>query len=256
MTTMHALQVVKPGWHALPVELEAEGAVAEFKAAEPPGEPKEEQDPNVERLVRLATAQSTHDGYQADFRYFRSWCEQRGKVCMPATPATVASYLAWCDTQRLRPNTIARRAAAIRYAHLLGRQDNPCASVEVRLVLSGARRNPDRSPPVVRDAMTAPLVKQLLDTCGSDMQGLRDRALLAIGFAGAFRRSELVALELADVEWCGDDGIKLTVRRSKTDQEGKDRTVAVPMGYTIRPVKALRCWIEAAGIVGGALLVG
>jgi site-specific recombinase XerD len=153
----------------------------------------------IEEFVRLATAASSRNGYQADFGYFSAWCEAQGLVAMPASPQTVARYLAHCARQKLRPATIARRAAAIRYAHQLARQPTPTDSTEVRLVLKGIRRDPSRKPPVVREAMIAPLVRRLLKTCADDMKGRRDRALLAIGFAGALRRSELVALQVADV---------------------------------------------------------
>jgi integrase len=100
--------------------------------------------------------------------------------------------------------------------------------------------------------MTAPLVHRLLKTCADDIKGRRDRALLAIGFAGALRRSELVALQVADVTWL-DDGIRLTIRRSETDQEQLGQEVAIPHGSRIRPVKLLKEWLEAAGIGEGAL---
>jgi site-specific recombinase XerD len=87
---------------------------------------------------------------------------------------------------------------------------------------------------------------------GADLKGLRDRALLLIGFAGALRRSELVALNIEDIEEA-PDGIKITIRHSKTDQEGAGQTIAIPFGKIACPVAALKEWIAAAGIGSGAL---
>jgi integrase len=88
----------------------------------------------------------------------------------------------------------------------------------------------------------------------NDLVGLRDRALLLVGFAGAFRRSELVALDVSDVE-VGEDGLTVTLRRSKTDQEGAGRKVGIPRGSTPEtcPVRALRAWLETAAITESAL---
>jgi site-specific recombinase XerD len=84
------------------------------------------------------------------------------------------------------------------------------------------------------------------------LSGLRDRALLLLGFAGAFRRSELVALDVADIEET-QTGLLVTIRRSKTDQEAMGRTIAITRGDVACPVKALREWLNAAGIESGAL---
>jgi integrase len=81
---------------------------------------------------------------------------------------------------------------------------------------------------------------------------LRDRAVLLLGFAGAFRRSELVALDVADIEDV-PEGLLITIRRSKTDQEGQGRKVAIPRGEIACPVAALKAWLEAAGITEGAV---
>lgn len=102
----------------------------------------------IDAFVRLATAASSRDGYQADFGYFSAWCETQGVADMPASPQNAARYLAHCARQKLRPATIARRAAAIRYVHQLARQPTPTDSTEVRLVLKGIRRDPSRLPPV------------------------------------------------------------------------------------------------------------
>ena len=90
------------------------------------------------------------------------------------------------------------------------------------------------------------MLKQLPDT----LRGRRDRALLAMGFAGALRRSELVALTVADLVLV-DDGYRVLIKRSKTDQTGAGQEIAIPRGYRLRPVEAVQAWLEAAGITEG-----
>jgi integrase len=92
----------------------------------------------------------------------------------------------------------------------------------------------------------------MLDACPDTMLGTRDRALLALGFAGAFRRSELVALQVADLTEVAD-GFRVLIRRSKTDQTGEGAEIVVPRGLKIRPVEAVQTWLQAAGISEGLL---
>jgi integrase len=98
----------------------------------------------------------------------------------------------------------------------------------------------------------------MVGKAGTDIKGLRDRALLLLGFAGAFRRSELVALDVADLQFC-DSGLRAIIRKSKTDQEGQGATIAIARGSVACPVDAVRAWIKAAGflmVLYSALLRG
>lgn len=99
---------------------------------------------------------------------------------------------------------------------------------------------------------TADKVLAMVAEAGADLKGLRDRAILLLGFAGAFRRSELVALNVEDLEFC-DDGIRVTIRKSKTDQEGLGATIAVALGSIACPVQAVRTWLETASISSGPI---
>src|SRR5205823_6167619 len=92
----------------------------------------------------------------------------------------------------------------------------------------------------------------MVNKAGTDIKGLRDRALLLLGFAGAFRRSELVALDVADLQFC-DGGLRVTVRKSKTDQEGQGATIAIVQGSSACPVNAVRIWIDRVGISSGPI---
>jgi integrase len=117
-------------------------------------------------------------------------------------------------------------------------------------VLSGIRRTIGAAP-VRKKAATADITIAMAAT-GTSLRALRDRAVLLLGFAGAFRRSELVALDVPDIEDV-PEGLLITIRRSKTDQEGIGRKVAVPRGEIACPVAALKAWLEAAGIIEGAV---
>jgi len=119
----------------------------------------------------------------------------------------------------------------------------------VKSVMRGIRRAIGAAPKQKAPA-TADLIRAMLDACPDTLQGKRDRALLALGFAGAFRRSELVALKVADLAEV-PDGLRVTIRRSKTDQEGLGQEIAIPRGYRLRPVEAVQAWLAAAEISSG-----
>jgi integrase len=121
----------------------------------------------------------------------------------------------------------------------------------VREVLRGIRHTLGTAPQSKTPA-TADLIARMLTTCPETVIGRRDRALIAVGFAGAFRRSELLALEVRDVTEV-DAGLRVTIRRSKTDQDGAGQEIAIPRGTHVRPVEALRTWLAAAAISQGPL---
>jgi integrase len=116
--------------------------------------------------------------------------------------------------------------------------------------MKGARRKLRDRRVNQKAAATADVLAALLMRTPDTLTGKRDRALLALGFAGAFRRSELVALNVADLR---DDpeGLRVTVRKSKTDQQGAGFEKPIPHGRFIQPVKLVREWLDAAGIVSG-----
>jgi integrase len=100
-------------------------------------------------------------------------------------------------------------------------------------------------------ALTAD-VAAMVSRTPDNLLGLRDRALLLFGFAGAFRRSELVGLEIEDLTFT-EDGVKVLIRRSKTDQDGAGQVVGIARGVNLCPVAALRAWFEASGITSGPI---
>jgi len=202
-----------------------------------------------------AKAASTQRAYHNDWHDFEAWCAAHGLAALPATPETVALYLA-SRAAVYKTATLARRLVAISRAHQLAGHPSPTTDAGVRTVAAGIRRakgtaQEGKAPAVTRElrAMVAALPPTLL--------GRRDRALLLVGFAGAFRRGELVALDVADVTET-PEGLVVRLRRSKTDQEGVGRTVGIPYGShpASCPVRALAAWLAATGIAEGALFCG
>jgi integrase len=151
--------------------------------------------------------------------------------------------------RHVRPSTIGRRVAAVRYAHKLAGFPLPTDDERVRATVRGIRRSLGAAPSKKMPA-TAERVIGMAPLAGTRLSAIRDRALLLIGFAGAFRRSELVALNVEDIEETAE-GLRITIRRSKTDQEGHGHVIAIPRGMIACPVAALKAWLEAAAITEG-----
>src|SRR5215475_11347633 len=147
-------------------------------------------------------------------------------------------------------STLGRRLAAVRHFHCAARYETPTSDEKVKRVLAEIRRTIGAAP-VRKRAATADIVIAMSPTATS-LRALRNRAIILLGFAGAFRRSELVALNVEDLEETAE-GMLVTLRRSKTDQEGVGRRVAIPRGEIACPVAALRAWLDAAGISEGAI---
>ena len=189
--------------------------------------------------------------HQSDARDFSAWCSRHGVEPLPASVDTVAAYLAALATSGLKASTITRRCAAIGYMHRVAGLEPPTSNEAIKAVLSGIRRSIGTS--VKRKApATAEAIRAMLGEPSSSLLGTRDRALLLLGFAGALRRSELVALDVADLEET-PEGLLVHIRHSKTDQEGAGDFVSIPFGSRLLPVKALKDWIAAAGIAEGPL---
>jgi len=205
-------------------------------------------------FASAAKAPRTLDAYRADWRTFCAWCDRMGLPSLPASPQTVALYLTARAQEGRKVATISRELAAISQAHLLAGHPSPRSAGPVREVLKGIRRTLGTAQ-TQKAPLMGPELRQVLEALPQGLLGLRDRALLLVGFSGAFRRSELVGLEVRDVRF-GKEGLTVTLRRSKTDQEGAGRTVALPYSGTpdACPVRALRAWLDAASIQQGTLM--
>jgi site-specific recombinase XerD len=201
--------------------------------------------------ARAEKSTATRRAYRSDFDIFRAWCEERDLHSLPSATETVAEFLASQANREIRPATIARRLAAIRYAHKLAGHACPTDSEAVKVTLRGIKRTL-RAPPQRKAPATSEKIVAMATSTGTGPRGIRDRALLLLGFAGAFRRSELVALDVSDLQFC-ESGLRVTIRRSKTDQEGEGTTIAIVSGTFACPVTATRDWLKQTRIGSGPL---
>jgi site-specific recombinase XerD len=204
---------------------------------------------SVEDYLLADKADATRLAYGSDFRHFSAWCRARGTLDVPASPGDVAQYLADLADAGRTVSTIVRRASAIRYAHKLKGFEPPTNSEGVKTLLRGIRRKLGCAPHQKAPA-TAKAISAITAKIPATLVGKRDRALLLLGFAAALRRSELVALNVADLER-RNEGVIVHIRRSKTDQVGAGHQVAVPRGTKLRPVEAIEEWLAASKIVEG-----
>jgi integrase len=213
-------------------------------------------------LVRRATdyataakAERTRRAYATDWADFEAWCAGQGLAALPALPTTVGVYLA-DQAATHRPATLSRRLAAISVAHRQAGHPLDTRHPAIKDVMTGIRRESARAGVTTtkKAAAIADDIRAMVNTLAGTPIGHRDRALLLLGFAGAFRRSELVGLNVADLEF-RTEGVAVTIRRSKTDQEGQGHQVAICYGSDPRtcPVRALRTWLAATGITEGPL---
>ncbi|MDP4026314.1 site-specific integrase [Methylobacterium sp. NEAU 140] len=204
----------------------------------------------VRTYQRASKADATVRAYTSDARVFQGWCVRYGFRPLPATAEAVAAFIVAEAEGGRAASTLGRRLAAIRYAHKLAGQPDPTDDEGVRATMAGARRKLHVRPVNQKAAATVDVVQILLARAPDTLTGKRDRALLALGFAGAFRRSELVALDVADLVE-DPEGLRVRIRRSKTDQEGRGLEKAIPHGRFVRPVALVRAWLDAAGITVG-----
>lgn len=208
----------------------------------------------MQAAINFALAEkspATRRAYQSDFKQFEAYCARRDLTAVPATTNTTAAYLAYLATEGLRPSSIQRAAAAIRYAHRLAGHEAPTSAETVKATMRGIRRTVG-SATIQKTAATSDCVRDMLAACPDTLRGKRDRALLALGFAGAFRRSELQALTVADLVEKAD-GYEVVIRTSKTDQTGEGQTIAIPQGSRMRPVEMVMAWLKAASIKSGPI---
>ena len=207
------------------------------------------------RYVKGARATSTQRAYTSDWKIFKAWCAQVDLVALPAAPATVALFLAVEAERGRAPNTLQRRAAAIRLKHLRAKvTPSPTDAVEVTEVMAGIRRDWGR-PPNRKAAAVDEEIQRMVETVDlKTLQGLRDRALILAGFAGALRRSELAALDVEHLT-VRAEGLEILIPHSKGDPEGQGQTIAILRvpGSPYCPVQALEDWRAAAGITTGAV---
>lgn len=206
-----------------------------------------------ERYLRLQLAPSTARAYRADWRIFSAWCDERTLVSMPASADTVARFLAVEADGGRSVSTLEKRLAAIKLAHEVAEQPVPTGDKAVRAVLMGIKRDQGSRRKQKAPALVETL-RALLAEIPDSLRGQRDRALLLVTFAGAFRRSEVVGITVEDIEFVLE-GMKITLPRSKTDQAGLGAVVPIVRGQLHCPIRALRHWLDHSGITTGPVFV-
>jgi integrase len=201
---------------------------------------------------RAARADNTRRAYRAAVARFTEWCAIHCQTALPASPATVAAFLAAEAGSGLAVNTLRLRHAALRYLHLLAGYPPPTASPLVSATFAGIRRA-HRRPLGKKTALVLDPLRAALRGIPDTLPGHRDRALILVGFAAALRPSELARLDIVALTR-HEDGIALFLPWRKNDQEAHGTTVWLPAGKTdLCPVRALEAWLAAAAISEGPL---
>lgn len=202
-------------------------------------------------FAREARSPGTQRAYESDYRDFAAWCTRAGLDAIPAAPATVGAYLA-DRAGALKAASLSRRIAAIVAAHRLAGYPLDRKHPAIGAVLAGIRRRFGSRQETKAAVLTADL-RRMVRALPASPAGVRDAAILLVGFGGALRRSELAALDLEDIEII-DQGLIVTIRRSKTDQAGIGRKVGIPRGRKgTCAATALQDWIAAGAITASAL---
>ena len=194
-----------------------------------------------------AYSPATLKSYAADIRQFEAWSIATGNSLLPASPENLIAYIA-AMTDVLSAATMNRRLAAIAKLHALAGLPDSTKCEDVRL----AMRRMKRAVPTRQDqalGLTQTLRDRLIEACPVTLIGLRDKAMIAIGYDTLCRRSELVALQVEDITPLTSGGARILVRRAKNDPFGRGRTAYLSAeGYAI-----VNEWMKAAGLGSGPL---
>ena len=214
-------------------------------------------------IAMQSLAENTRKTYAKAWRDFTDWCNRHSTNSLDATPELVADFLVEAATLPssttggpLSMGTVQILNCAIaRYFWENGKQ-SPTNHPTVVAVLHGLSRLYHKPPRQVK-ALREGHIVQMINACNKDtLIGLRDAALLALGFSAAMRRSELCALHVDDLDIINDkDGLRMlvTIRKSKTDQSGKGQVIPVLNGKHVRPVSCVQAWTQAAKLEEGHL---
>ncbi len=204
--------------------------------------------------VATSLSANTRRAYASTWADFTAWCEAHALESLPAEPETVALYVTSLVSEGLRASSLDRALAAISTIHRLAGHPSPRRDGKVASVRKAFRRKLGTAPEQ-KSPLLAVDLRKLVDTCEtSSLAGLRARALLTLGWHGAFRRSELCSLNVEDLSF-DDEGLRVRLRREKSDQEGAGRVVGIPYGSHREtcPVRSVRAYVEKAELTRGPL---
>jgi site-specific recombinase XerD len=205
-------------------------------------------------LAEASKAASTLKTYESVWATFTAWCSSMSLESWPASPKTVVLYIT-DRADELKPQTIKKHLAAISQIHKLAGHPSPVQSEPVKLVMQGLRRMKGTAS-THKKALRVEHIRKMVAGMPDTNIGIRDKAIILVGFVAGMRRSEVVSLDVADITF-EPEGVVVTIRRSKRDQEGRGRQVAVPRGRheATCPVRALRAWLDLPVVSQGALFV-
>lgn len=199
-------------------------------------------------------SKNTKITYASSWRKWSAFCQERGWDTY-GPRGQIAIFLAWLADNGSKTSTIGIALCAICKAYEANGLPSPREDRAVKLVYQGIRRRIGIAPEQV-EAVLPHHLRSMVDAMPEKdkerLRTLRNRSLLTLGWVGGMRRSEIVALEVADVREV-PEGLAVTIRRSKTDQEGRGRVIAIPYGTWLQtcPVRNYRAWIEASGLTEG-----
>lgn len=204
-------------------------------------------------LADAARSDATKRAYASDWAHFTDFCDRLEFTSLPADPADVALYLVDLHQHGAAVATIERRLASIADAHHRAASLSPGPDPQVRAVMTGIRRTSTQKRTPKR-ALTVAEFEAIANDDNGTLTDARDTAIIAVGFFGGLRRSEIAALNVDDITRV-DEGLRVEIRRSKTDQTGQGRTIALAYADNpaLCPVRNLQRWLAAADIDDGPI---
>lgn len=205
-------------------------------------------------FLKASKADKTLKAYSKQWQHFKAWTDIEGISALPASPATVANYASWLSNSK-KVSSIEQALASIAFQHRANGLDSPTKTELVRSTLQGVKRIKTVKQTQKQALLVTDIQKMIgfIDT--TTAKGMMEKAMILIGFAGCFRRSELVSLRVSDCTF-ESQGVRVNLRKSKTDQagQGMDKAIFYGVNQATCPVQALKNWIEVSGLSGDNLL--
>ena len=212
-----------------------------------------------ETLLNLQSSKSinTARAYKSDFTDFSLFCVKNGFKSLPSEPKIVSLYLTYLSTKEVKMSTLKRRLVSIGVIHKLkGHYLDTKHPAIIENIMGIKRRKGSiqkgKKPILINN------LKQIIDVIDQqkkeEIKKIRDRSIILIGFSGGFRRNEIVSLDFDDLDFVSE-GLKINIKRSKTDQFGEGFTKALPYFDSSQycPVVSLRNWLEISRIKSGSV---
>ena len=212
-----------------------------------------------ETLLNLqnSKANNTVRAYQSDFNDFGLFCAQNGFKSLPSEPKIVSLYLTYLSTKDVKMSTLKRRLVSIGVIHKIKGYYLDTKHPSIIENMMGIKRRKGsiqkgKKPLLINNLKK--LINVIDNKKNEEIKKLRDRSIILIGFSGGFRRNEIVSLDFEDLEFM-QEGLKISLKRSKTDQFGEGSVKGLPYFDSSQycPVVSIRKWIEISKINSGAL---